>query len=620
MDIIFVRTKLQALIALKLIEDKVISSKFIFVKNFWMSSNEDSKFNQYYYSLISNKAFKTYSFIEQEGFFKNFILIYLLSIKAVFTKSKFYFAGINIYLFSLTKFLNPFLKIVTFDDGYANVLKTSSYYSKEPLPINFKLTRLLLRGIFPKGAAKYMRQKTQKHYSIYPGVSNIIEDSKVEYLKFDWADYITHQDKAKLKNFSSKKNLKVLIGTPFKEEQYNLLPFINNIKTEFDIVIPHPRDNSELNFWPNAHEFESAAEIIIDYILKEFRCDSLKVYHFQSSLVTSLNLDDPRLEAIDLKDKYLSDSLQDQSKIDNVLLFVDTIPHLRTARIIENELLYSQIHYITSNKEIFNLLSKDKAYFIRSKTQLAFNILNKKIPSFEILMAARVDDLNFQILYKFMKPKQLFTFDEGLFTLQKDSHYNADKPISIDNGWKYFISNKIFSFPFPVSLFYKVTSKHFTYFKKSSFKNSLIDANKIIELSHGLQSLSLEKIFIGQPWQYMLLSDKNLDDLVSFINKNEFDVYLIHPREKIEIMIPRLKKDISILTINSSSEDFLNRISSDSELSIYTVASTLTTGLSDNFKITIVTSQFFCRNLIESQENLKFALRSLNKLFNIEEI
>ena len=135
MDIIFVRTKLQALIVLNLISKNFISKNFIFVKAHQNDINEDAIELDYFYKKIEKKAIYTTHLVEKNGLIKSVISIYLLSILAFISCGKFYLTAISTYVFSIVAKLNPLLKIVTFDDGMANIYKESEnpYFSNKAL-------------------------------------------------------------------------------------------------------------------------------------------------------------------------------------------------------------------------------------------------------------------------------------------------------------------------------------------------------------------------------------------------------------------------------------------------------------------------------------------------------
>ncbi len=113
MDIIFERTKLQAIVVLNLISNNLISKKFIFEKDYKKDINEDSEKNDFFYKMLEEKAFYTTHLVEKKGLIRCSLQVYLLSILAFLSTGKFYLAAIRSYAFSIAAKLNPLLKIVT---------------------------------------------------------------------------------------------------------------------------------------------------------------------------------------------------------------------------------------------------------------------------------------------------------------------------------------------------------------------------------------------------------------------------------------------------------------------------------------------------------------------------
>ena len=83
MDIIFVRTKLQALVVLNLISKNLISKNFIFVKAHQKDINEDAIELDFFYKKIEEKAFYTTHLVEKNGLIRCSLQVCLLSILAV---------------------------------------------------------------------------------------------------------------------------------------------------------------------------------------------------------------------------------------------------------------------------------------------------------------------------------------------------------------------------------------------------------------------------------------------------------------------------------------------------------------------------------------------------------
>lgn len=616
MDIVFVRTKLQSRIVLNLIENNQINSNFLFIKNFWKSKNEDSKNVLLSYDNISEIAKFTYYFVEKDGVIRNSLMLWLLSVLATLTGGRFFFAGINLYSFAIARRFNPFLKIHTFDDGAANIRPTTIYYSEEPLSIN-KVSNRLVNLLFPKGSAYYLRSKINVHHSIYQGKNNVVPISKINYLDFKWDQENLNDQNIIFNLLKSKMN--ILIGSSMHEHEWNAMGLLErNYLETFDLIILHPRDQSSLNRWPNAYHFESLAEDIINNILSSGLTHELNIYHLGSSVEDAFIKNDhiSSLNFINLIDKEKVESNAQFLEEENILVFVDTIPHLFFAKEIEKRFAYAKFHYITNKSEIYDRLDNSKDSYVHSKMHLLKFVRNAKNRNFSTIMAARVDDIDFQLLYKFLPTAKIYTFDEGLFTIQLDSVYNSQFKIQKNIGLKYFIGSKLIKFPLPATFFYKNNSQHFTSYKESNFDRSIISQDKLSYINLTKDEKEVTKIFIGQPWHYMHFNDQSLIALTKFINNISPDLYLIHPREDIELIDRYLSESISKLASRSSAEMLLNKIIGNKKVSIFSVASTLVLGLNKNASIHIVSSPNFDSRIRYGQENLKETLRVEGTHFN----
>jgi hypothetical protein len=609
MDIVFVRTKLQSRIVLNLIENNQIQDNFLFIKNFWQSKNEDSKHVLLSYNDISQLAKFTYHFVEKDGVLRNSVMLWLLSIFASLTGGRFFFAGINVYSFAIARRFNPFLKIHTFDDGAANIRPTTIYYSEEPLSNN-KVSNRLVNFLFPKGSAYYLRSKINVHHSIYKGKQNVVPPNKINFLDFKWNHENLNDQKIIYGLLKPKMN--ILIGSSMHEHAWNAMGLLErDYWGAFDLVILHPRDQSSLNRWPNAHHFETLAENLINYILSLETILELNIYHLGSSVEDAFvqNNFSNKLNFINLSNQDAKESNAQFLEKENILVFVDTIPHLHFAREIEKQFAYAKFHYITNKSTIYDQLDSSKDTFVHSKLSLLKFVKNSKNRSFSSIMAARVDDIDFQLLYKLLPPLKIYTFDEGLFTIQLDSVYNSQFKINKNIGLKYFLGSRYVNFPFPATYFYENNSKHFTSYKKENFDRSIISKDKLCFIEPAKEEREITKVFIGQPWHYMYFSEQSIINLAKFINNINPDIYLIHPREDIALIDKYLHESVLKLASKSSAEILLNRIIGNKKVNVYSVASTLLLGLNKSCSIHIINSPTFDQRIRYGQENLKETLR-----------
>ena len=291
MDIIFVRTKLHALIVLNLISKDLISKNFIFVKHHWKDVNEDSKKNDFFYSKIEGKAFYTTCLVEKNGLIRCSLQVYLLSILAFISCGKFYLAAIRTYAISIAAKLNPLLRIVTFDDGLDNIFRESDnpFFLKKALDDNSSFFRGFLNFLFPHGSASFLRKKTILHYTIFKNIGNIVPKEKLKYIKVNWESYLSNEDMLFLKGFV-KSEVSILIGTPFQEVEHSRLRderkrnFIKNFQKEFlpeiDLIISHPRDSSNISHLKIAESFHGTAESVIKFLQNQSMVNKINILHF----------------------------------------------------------------------------------------------------------------------------------------------------------------------------------------------------------------------------------------------------------------------------------------------------------------------------------------------------
>ena len=294
MDIIFIRNKLPTLIAINLIAENLISKNFIFVRHCLEDVNENPVMGDSFYKMIEEKAFYTMHIVENKGLIRCYLHVYLLSILAFISCGKFYLSGITYYPYSVAAKLNPFLKIITLDDGMANILKESGnpYFSNKPYGDSSSILRKLLNFVFPHGPSLFIRKKTILHYTGYKNLENIVPREKLKYVKIDWESYLSDEDVLFLKRFN-KPELSILIGTVFDEKEFNSKKdeqkrnFLKNFQKEFlpeiDLIISHPRDSSNISHLKIAESFHGTAESVIEFLQNQSTVNKINIIHLGTS-------------------------------------------------------------------------------------------------------------------------------------------------------------------------------------------------------------------------------------------------------------------------------------------------------------------------------------------------
>ena len=313
MDIIFVRTKLQALIVLNLLTEKLISKKFIFVKCHRNDINEDSEEISFVYNKIENKAFYTTHLVEENGLIRCSLQVYFLSILALISCGKFFLAGINYYGFSIAAKFNPLIKIITFDDGTANFNKNSTYFKHEKLDDNLSVRRSFLNFVFPHGASFFLKKKIILHYTIFKNIKNIVPRNKLKHIKINWNNHLSNEDLLFLKRFI-KSEVSVLIGTVFQDIEPSIKSHeqtrksIKNFEQRFlskiDFIISHPRDSSNFSRLKISRSFHGPAESVITFLHNQSLVEKINIYHFRSTAILTIKAFS-KVKLFDIAGKYI---------------------------------------------------------------------------------------------------------------------------------------------------------------------------------------------------------------------------------------------------------------------------------------------------------------------------
>lgn len=293
MNYIFVRTKLQALIAESLINQRIINIPYSLVCMYQNSLQEDCSSVYQLYKRLSVKASKCIHIVEADGFwwinFQFFKIVFYSKISG----GKCYLAAIDSYPFALAIKFNPGARIITFDDGSANIqIRESSYLSVNPL-IGDGVKRKISRFLFPEGAKKYLRNKIEKHFTIYANKDNIVSKEKLEIINIDWISFVSPEIASGLPSDVTR----VFLGTVFEEIENGEKLFLKakSLMGNNDIYIPHPREKINVHF-DQIYRLSIPAESLIAWYSKSRK---IELFHFNSSAALIFE-HDPMVKCIDL--------------------------------------------------------------------------------------------------------------------------------------------------------------------------------------------------------------------------------------------------------------------------------------------------------------------------------
>ncbi|WP_041757540.1 glycosyltransferase family 52 [Psychrobacter arcticus] len=293
MNIFIVRTRLQALIVEKII--KIESKKlYVLVLCYQDHRYEDATEVYSLYEKVKRNSIFSISVLSIDNISINILKYLCLHVLSFITGGKIFLAGIDSYPFAISAKIFPFSKIITYDDGTANFISNSKYFKDTPLERK-GIKGIISKVAFPEGAAKYLRSRTKLHYTIFSGLSNIVEEARLFNLNWDWGELLDERD---LKKIPAQTNT-ILLGTVFhnlSKREY-LQQKVLEIFPSIDLYIMHPRESVWIEN-VKAVRLHSPAEAILKHIVDRMGL-KIKVYHFNSTVAYSL-ADNTDIEFIDL--------------------------------------------------------------------------------------------------------------------------------------------------------------------------------------------------------------------------------------------------------------------------------------------------------------------------------
>lgn len=271
-------TPLQGLIAKRIIEKEKLSKDKCVL--FFYTSFDNETYRKSY-SELAKLCIDSIYYVWKPNFPR-----YIFEAKKFFSKytfERFYFAALDSIFVQLALSKSNNFDIYTFDDGSANILKESHYYTNQK--INFKRFVYILLG--NRYSTQRIRKKILKHYTIYPKLQNI-SNHLCQISLFDDKFY---SDNSFLKSEINKKQIcNVVLGTVYEEiiksnKNINSAKiFISEMLNDQTIetyYIKHPRESE----WklPNVQMIQNnlIAEEIIISLLQEF--EKINLYSFGST-------------------------------------------------------------------------------------------------------------------------------------------------------------------------------------------------------------------------------------------------------------------------------------------------------------------------------------------------
>lgn len=291
MQHVVIRTRLHALIVERLLVQGYIENPFHLI----IAYNTTEPSYRTSIEKLFNSAKKVTELPRPRlGFLRIFIYFLWLLWRCRTNGDQIFLANVNWYHFGLALKMTPGLKINTFDDGSANVQTQSIFFSDRGRELN-SIHGRIAKLIFPRGVALFVRSRIERHYTIYPGLKNVVDVDRLVPIDIDWAGMANDVESRKLPEGVSK----ILLGTVYKESATrSSLCFSSEMMraaTEWaELYIPHPR---QVEPCANAKVISGyPAEPLIGHYAS---IGKVVVAHFNSSAAIPF-LSDPRVQLIDI--------------------------------------------------------------------------------------------------------------------------------------------------------------------------------------------------------------------------------------------------------------------------------------------------------------------------------
>lgn len=285
MDYLFVRSRLQAIIAAQLLQDGHIGPRVHLVRLLEHADDGRVLGLDFYFERMRPWTVSSQTVVYTEvPFLRLCLLFFLTGLKSLLLRRRIWIAGLRWYPLALTLRLLPGVRIHTFDDGTANTQKRhNSYLADQPSPRPGPLGALA-RLLFPQGPSIFLRSRIAHHHTIYPDEANVVEPGRLKVVRVDWEALITTGDRAELPAGPVRR---IFLGTAFAEARRVGMncpeTVVETALAWADLYIPHPREPSTRDRSPLFQKYPAEA-IICHYA----RSAPVTVAHFNSSTALSL--------------------------------------------------------------------------------------------------------------------------------------------------------------------------------------------------------------------------------------------------------------------------------------------------------------------------------------------
>lgn len=303
MNLVICRTPLQSIIVEKILKMKEGQDFFLlYIVDY------DNEKQRYYYNKLAKRVKDSQYVVLPESnanigylykMFNCFKLYYLLKEKAYGFRS-ICFANINdVYIWFILSRVD-FDSLETFDDGSSNLFYNGDYYREYEMTFIRKVFFCFLRLNF---SIEKIKNVSEKHYTIYPGFKNIIENT--------YPIFLSKRQDVLCTSKMICDEVSIFLGQPL------IFNSINHTKEIFDIVcrnihidyyFPHPREKELHKLGIRIIESQLIFEDYIIQMLLKYPYKKYNIYTFFSSAILNLSqIGNVNCNIIKVKDTVLDE-------------------------------------------------------------------------------------------------------------------------------------------------------------------------------------------------------------------------------------------------------------------------------------------------------------------------
>jgi hypothetical protein len=292
-NLVFVRTKLQAIIVVQMVEAGLIQGALHVVKVREGPHDAGIQDASVQLESIARQTCRTTLLDRRHG-----VAFVLATLRLCFTAwlrgDRIYVANLNWLALGLALKACPGLQIHSFDDGTANLQQRDSSYRSNAATTRRGPVGWAARSIFPEGCAAFARSRIARHCTIYPGLENVAPAHRIDEVAIPWSRFLDESSRLALPSPVER----IFIGSVYPAIKREPVPVtaaeVERLIDWCDLYVPHPREAS-------AHHRSAVlarlpAESIIDHYA---RINTVIVAHYNSSAALPFT-HDPRVRLVDL--------------------------------------------------------------------------------------------------------------------------------------------------------------------------------------------------------------------------------------------------------------------------------------------------------------------------------